>query len=152
SSLVQSRAVADSREAKKQACRMNLIDSAIALNAALFVNAAILVLAAVVFHTTGHQDVARLEEAHELLAPLLGTTLASVLFAVARLCSGQASTTPGPLAGQFVMEGFLHIRIRPWLRRLISRGLAIVPAAIFIAIRGEGAVDELLVFSQVVLS
>jgi manganese transport protein len=152
SALVQSRAVADSREAKKQACRMNLIDSAVALNAALFVNAAILVLAAVVFHTSGHQDVARLEEAHELLAPLLGTTLASVLFAVALLCSGQASTITGTLAGQIVMEGFLHLRIRPWLRRLISRGLAIIPAAIFIGIRGEGAVDELLVFSQVVLS
>src|SRR6185503_3126312 len=100
SALVQSRAVADSREAKKQACKMNLIDSVVALNAALFVNGAILVLAAVVFHTSGHQDVARLEDAHRLLAPLLGTALASVLFAVALLCSGQASTITGTLAGQ----------------------------------------------------
>jgi manganese transport protein len=152
SALVQSRAVADSREAKAQACKMNLVDSAVALNAAFFVNAAILVLAATVFHTTGHQDVARLEDAHRLLAPLLGTSLASILFAVALLCSGQSSTITGTLAGQIVMEGFLRIRIRPWLRRLISRGLAIVPAVVVIAVRGPGAVDDLLVLSQVVLS
>jgi manganese transport protein len=152
SSLVQSRAVEASVEGKREACRMNLVDSAVALNCALFVNAAILVLAGAVFHTTGHQDVARLEDAHSLLAPLLGTGLASTVFAVALLCSGQSSTITGTLAGQIVMEGFLRIRIRPWLRRLISRGLAIIPAALFIMTRGEGAVDDLLVLSQVVLS
>jgi manganese transport protein len=152
SALVQSRAVEASVAGKREACRLNLVDSAVALNCALFVNAGILVLAAAVFHTSGHQDVARLEDAHALLAPLLGTGLASTLFAVALLCSGQSSTITGTLAGQIVMEGFLRIRIRPWLRRLISRGLAIVPAALFIMARGEGAVDDLLVLSQVVLS
>jgi manganese transport protein len=152
SALVQSRAVETSVEGKREACRLNLVDSAVALNCALFVNAAILVLAGAVFHTSGHQDVARLEDAHRLLAPLLGTGLASIVFAVALLCSGQSSTITGTLAGQIVMEGFLRIRIRPWLRRLISRGLAIIPAAVFIIVRGEGAVDELLVLSQVVLS
>ena len=152
SALVQSRAVADSSAGKREACRLNLVDSVVALNCAFFVNASILMLAAAVFHTTGHQDVARLEDAHRLLAPLLGTSLASTLFAVALLSSGQSSTITGTLAGQIVMEGFLHWRIRPWLRRLISRGLAIVPAVAFIAARGDGAVDDLLVLSQVVLS
>jgi manganese transport protein len=152
SSLVQSRAVEHSDQGKRQACRMNLVDSVVALNCAFFVNAAILVLAGAVFHTSGHQDVARLEDTHRLLAPLLGTALASVVFAVALLCSGQASTITGTLAGQIVMEGFLRIRIRPWLRRLISRGLAIIPAVLFIALRGADAVDDLLVLSQVVLS
>jgi len=152
SALVQSRAVASSPEAKREACRLNLVDSAVALNAAFFVNAAILVLAAAVFHHSGHQDVASLEDAHHLLAPLLGTSLASTLFAVALLSSGQASTITGTLAGQIVMEGFLRIRIRPWLRRLISRGLAIVPAVLVIAIQGPESVDDLLVLSQVVLS
>jgi manganese transport protein len=152
SALVQSRAVERSDVGKRQACRMNLVDSTVALNCAFFVNAGILILAAAAFHSSGHQNVARLEEAHGLLAPLLGTTLAPVLFAVALLCSGQSSTITGTLAGQIVMEGFLRIRIRPWLRRLISRGLAIVPAALFIAARGADAVDDLLVLSQVVLS
>jgi len=152
SALVQSRAVERSDEGKRQACRMNLVDSAVALNCAFFVNSGILILAAAAFHLSGHQNVARLEEAHGLLAPLLGTTLAPVLFAVALLCSGQSSTITGTLAGQIVMEGFLRIRIRPWLRRLISRGLAIVPAALFIAARGAAAVDDLLILSQVVLS
>jgi len=152
SSLVQSRDVAGSVAAKREACRMNLVDSAIALNAAFFVNAAILVLAAAVFHRAGLHEVARLQDAHRLLTPLLGTSLASTLFAVALLCSGQSSTITGTLAGQIVMEGFLRVRIRPWLRRLISRGLAIVPAVFVIVMRGEGAVDGLLVLSQVVLS
>jgi manganese transport protein len=152
SSLVQSRAVSHSTEGKRQAMKMNLIDTVVALNAALFVNGAILVLAAAVFHTSGHHNVAQLEDAFQLLTPLLGTGLASTLFAVALLASGQASTVTGTLAGQIVMEGFLHIRIRPWLRRMISRGLAIIPAVVFIALRGEGAVDQLLVLSQVVLS
>jgi manganese transport protein len=152
SSLVQSRAVSHSAEGKRQAMRMNLVDTIVALNAALFVNGAILVLAAAVFHTSGHHDVAKLEDAYQLLTPLLGTSIAATLFAVALLASGQASTITGTLAGQIVMEGFLHVRIRPWLRRLISRSLAIIPAVIFIALRGEGAVDDLLIFSQVVLS
>src|SRR5262245_34845430 len=152
SSLVQSRAVERSVEGRREACRMNLVDSVVALNCAFFVNAAILVLAGAVFHQGGHTEVARLEDAHRLLAPLLGTSLASVLFAVALLCSGQSSTITGTLAGQVVMEGFLRIRIQPWLRRLISRGLAIVPAVAFIIFRGADAVDDLLVLSQVVLS
>ena len=152
SALVQSRAVEASVEGKRQACRMNLVDSVVALNCAFFVNAAILVLAGVVFHKSGLTQVARLEEAHRLLAPLLGTGLASTLFAVALLCSGQSSTITGTLAGQIVLEGFLRIRIRPWLRRMISRGLAIIPAVAFIMWKGSGAVDELLVLSQVVLS
>ncbi|MBI1849197.1 MAG: Nramp family divalent metal transporter [Planctomycetes bacterium] len=152
SSLVQSRDVATSVEGKRQACRMNLVDSIVALNCAFFVNAAILVLAGAVFHPSGHQEVGSLEDAHQLLAPLLGTTLAPILFAVALLCAGQSSTITGTLAGQIVMEGFLRIRIRPWLRRLISRSLAIIPAAIVIVVRGESAVDDLLVLSQVVLS
>ena len=152
SALVQSRAVERSDEGKRQACRMNLVDSAVALNCALFVNAAILILAAAVFHGGPNQDVAQLEDAHRLLAPLLGTALASTVFAIALLCSGQSSTITGTLAGQIVLEGFLRIRIRPWLRRLISRGLAIIPAALFIGLRGTDAVDDLLVLSQVVLS
>jgi manganese transport protein len=152
SSLVQSRAVASSDAAKRQACRMNLVDSAVALNCALLVNGAILVLAAATFHRAGLHEIARLEDAHRMLAPLLGTSVASTVFAVALLCSGQSSTITGTLAGQIVMEGFLRLRIQPWMRRLISRGLAIVPAVAFIASRGEGAVDELLVLSQVVLS
>ena len=152
SALVQSRVVAQTTEGKREAVRMNAIDSAVALNLAFFVNAAILVVSAAVFHFSGHQDVARIEDAHRLLAPLLGTTLASVLFAVALLSSGQSSTITGTLAGQVVMEGFLRLRIQPWLRRLISRSLAIIPAALVIGLHGENAVDSLLVLSQVVLS
>ena len=152
SALVQSRASDATVEGKREACRMNLVDTVVALNAALFVNGAILVLAAAAFHGSGHQGVAGLEEAHSLLAPLLGTSLASTVFAVALLSAGQSSTITGTLAGQIVMEGFVRIRVRPWLRRLISRGLAIVPAALVIGLRGEGAVDDLLVLSQVILS
>ncbi len=152
SSLVQSRRVDDSTAGKREACKMNLVDSVVALNAALFVNGAILVLAAAVFHQAGRTEVASLEEAHQLLAPMLGTALASTLFAVALLCAGQASTITGTLAGQIVMEGFLRIRVQPWLRRLISRGLAIIPAALVILLMGEQMVGSLLVLSQVVLS
>src|SRR6185503_18624027 len=152
SSLVQSRQVDPSEEGKREACKMNLVDSAVALNAALFVNGAILVLAASASHRYGFQNVGSLREAHQLLSPLLGNSMAPILFALALLCAGQASTITGTLAGQIVMEGFLQIRIRPWLRRLISRGLAIVPAVVFIALKGADQVDQLLVLSQVVLS
>ncbi len=150
SSLVQSRDTGTDPEGKRQACRMNFIDSVVALNCAFFVNAAILILAGTVFHQKGLQ-VERLEHAHQLLTDLLGSA-APVLFAVALLCSGQSSTITGTLAGQVVMEGFLRIRIRPYLRRLISRGLAVIPAALVINFQGESAVDQLLVLSQVVLS
>jgi manganese transport protein len=152
SALVQSRAVAAGPAGQRDAVRMNLVDSVVALNAAFLVNAAILVLAAATFHRHGMPQVARLEDAHRLLAPLLGTTAASVVFAVALLSSGQSSTITGTLAGQVVMEGFLRLRIQPWLRRVLSRGLAIVPAALVIGLRGPDAVDALLVLSQVVLS
>jgi len=152
SALVQSRDVEDSTAGRREACRMNFVDSAVALNAALFVNAAILVLAAAAFHRYGFTAVASLKDAHHLLSPLLGSALAPILFAVALLCSGQASTVTGTLAGQIVMEGFLRIRVRPWLRRLISRGLAIVPAVIVLVWQGERGVDSLLVLSQVALS
>jgi manganese transport protein len=152
SALVQSRAVAQTPAGKREAVTMNVLDSAIALNLAFFVNAAILVVSAAVFHFSGHQDVARIEDAYRLLTPLLGTTVASLLFAVALLSSGQSSTITGTLAGQVVMEGFLRLRIQPWLRRLISRSLAILPAALVIGLQGENAVDSLLVLSQVVLS
>ena len=152
SSLVQSRAVAPTPEGKREACRMNFVDSVVALNLAFFVNAAILILAAAAFHAHGRLDVASLEQAYHLLTPLLGTALASTLFAVALLSSGQSSTITGTLAGQIVMEGFIRVRMRPWLRRMASRGLAIVPAVLVIVLKGEGAVDALLVLSQVVLS
>src|SRR5882724_2318873 len=117
-----------------------------------FVNAAILILAAAAFHNTGHQNVERLEDAHQLLAPILGSKLAPILFAVALLASGQSSTITGTLAGQIVMEGFVHIRLRPWLRRLVTRSIAITPAIIVILWKGDSGVDPLLVLSQVILS
>jgi len=152
SALVQSREIEPTVEGKREACRMNFVDSAIALNAALFVNGAILVLAAAAFHRHGFLGVGSLHEAHRLLAPLLGSALAPILFAVALLCAGQASTVTGTLAGQIVMEGFLRVRVRPWLRRVVSRGLAIIPAVIVIVVQGERGVDQLLVLSQVALS
>jgi manganese transport protein len=119
---------------------------------ALFINSAILILAAAVFHWSGHQDVAEIQDAYKLLSPLLGVGVASALFAVALLASGQNSTLTGTLAGQIVMEGFLNFRITPWLRRLITRLIAIIPAVLIIGIFGEGKTTELLVASQVVLS
>src|SRR5438552_18079967 len=119
---------------------------------ALFINGAILVLAASVFHWSGHQDVAEIQDAYRLLSPLLGVSIASILFALALLASGQNSTLTGTLAGQIVMEGFLNFRITPWLRRLITRGIAIIPALLVIGFFGEGKTTELLVASQVVLS
>src|SRR3984893_5054207 len=134
SSIVQTRKYLDTTEGKGEAIRFASIDSAVALMFALFINAAILIMAAAVFHGTGHQDVAEIGDAYQLLTPLLGTTMASVLFAVALLCSGQNATLTGTLAGQIVMEGFINLRIRPWLRRLVTRLIAIVPAIIVIAL------------------
>ncbi|MGH9722063.1 MAG: Nramp family divalent metal transporter [Bryobacteraceae bacterium] len=151
SALVQTRRIGVSPELKRDACRFNLIDSVIALNGALFVNAAILVVSAAVFFKRG-VVVNEIQQAHLLLAPLLGTTMAGVLFAVALLCSGQSSTLTGTMAGQIVMEGFLNFRMRPWLRRLITRMIAIVPAAITIYVAGENGTYKLLILSQVVLS
>jgi manganese transport protein len=148
---VQTRRIKADTQSRKEACHYNLVDSVVALNGALFVNAAILVMAAAVFFKNG-KVVTEIQQAHLLLAPLLGTSLASVLFAVALLCSGQSSTLTGTMAGQIVMEGFLNFRMRPWLRRLITRMLAIVPAAIVIYISGEQGTYKLLILSQVVLS
>jgi manganese transport protein len=119
---------------------------------ALFINAGILIMAAATFHGSGHQDVGEIGDAYKLLSPLLGTTLASVLFAVALLCSGQNATLTGTLAGQIVMEGFINLRIRPWLRRLVTRLIAIVPAVIVIALYGDRGTTPLIILSQVVLS
>ncbi|RPI53702.1 MAG: divalent metal cation transporter [Acidobacteria bacterium] len=152
SSIVQTRRYGDSFEAKKEAIRYATIDSTVALMSALFINGAILVMAAAVFHGTEHESVADIGDAYLLLDPLLGATVASTLFAVALLFSGQNATLTGTLAGQIVMEGFLNIRLRPWLRRLITRLIAIVPAVIVIAIKGEEGSGPLLVLSQVILS
>jgi manganese transport protein len=151
SALVQTRHIAHSEAAKRSACRYNLIDSAVALNGAMFVNCAILVLAAAVFFKRGIV-VTQIQQAHLLLAPLLGTSLAGVIFAVALLCSGQSSTLTGTMAGQVVMEGFLNFRMRPWLRRLVTRALAIVPAAFTIYFAGDQSTFGLLILSQVILS
>lgn len=152
SALVQTRKIGEDKQSIRRALKFNFIDSTIALNAAFFVNAAILVLAATVFFKTGNTQVAKIEDAHQLLAPLLGTKLAPILFAVALIAAGQSSTITGTLAGQIVMEGYLRIRINPLLRRLLTRLIAIIPAVIVILVYGEEKVDDLLVFSQVVLS
>ena len=151
SSLVQSRRVNRTENDLKAAAKYNLIDSAVALNLAFFVNAAILVMSAAVFHRHG-VVVTEISQAHTTLAPLVGTALSSTLFAIALLCAGQSSTITGTLAGQIVMEGFLQIRIRPWLRRLITRSLAIIPAVIVIVLKGEQGTYQLLILSQVILS
>jgi manganese transport protein len=151
SALVQTRAVGRTKEHIRQACKYNLIDSVVALNAAFFVNAAILILGAAVFFKHG-VEVTEIQQAHELLTPLLGTTVASAAFAIALLSSGQSSTLTGTLAGQVVMEGFVNLKIRPWLRRIITRSLAIVPAVITLAIMGDAGTYQLLILSQVVLS
>jgi manganese transport protein len=151
SALVQTRHIAHSEAAKRSACRYNLIDSAVALNGAMLVNCAILVLAAAVFFKRGIV-VTQIQQAHLLLVPLLGTSAAGVIFAVALLCSGQSSTLTGTMAGQVVMEGFLNFRMRPWLRRLVTRTLAIVPAAFTIYFAGDQSTFGLLILSQVILS
>ena len=129
-----------------------MIDSTVALVFALFVNAAILVLGAAAFHKHGMNDVADITEAYKLLSPVLGVSLASTVFAFALLASGQNSTLTGTLAGQIVMEGFLQVRLNPWLRRLVTRAIAILPAILVIWIAGESKVTALLILSQVVLS
>jgi manganese transport protein len=152
SSIVQTRQYEQTAAGKREAIKFATIDSTFALMFALFINGAILILAAAAFHGTGHAAVAEIQEAYHLLDGVLGVTFASILFAVALLASGQNSTLTGTLAGQIVMEGFLNIRLRPWLRRLITRAIAIVPAVIIIGIYGEDKSTELLVASQVCLS
>jgi manganese transport protein len=152
SSIVQTRKYRDTPGSKREAIRFATIDSSVALMSALFINAAILIMAAATFHGTAYEGVADIGDAHELLSPLLGTSLASTLFAVALLCSGQNATLTGTLAGQIVMEGFINFRLRPWLRRLITRLIAIVPAIVVILIYGEQGSGPLLILSQVILS
>jgi manganese transport protein len=152
SSIVQTRAYERSDAGRALAIRFAAIDSTVALLSAFFINGAILVLSAAAFHGTIHSDVADIADAYKLLAPVLGAPLASAVFAIALLASGQSSTLTGTLAGQVVMEGFLDLRLRPWVRRMITRLLAVVPAAVVAALYGARGVGELLIFSQVVLS
>ncbi len=152
SAIVQTRDVAEGPRATREAIRFSTFDSTVALLFAFFINAAILILSAAAFHTSGHTGVAEINEAYRLLTPLLGTSVASILFAVALLASGQNSTITGTLAGQIVMEGFLDIRLPPWLRRLITRLIAIVPAVIVTALYGARGIAALLILSQVILS
>src|SRR5690349_4063731 len=152
SSIVQTRAFGSSTRDRREAVRYAIFDSTLALGFALFINAAILVLGAAAFHTRGLHNVAEIADAYKLLSPVLGASLASTLFACALLASGQNSTLTGTLAGQIVMEGFLNIRLRPWLRRLITRSIAIIPAAFVIGFAVEDNVTSLLILSQVILS
>jgi manganese transport protein len=152
SSIVQTRAYDETPEGRREAVRFAFIDSTVALSLALFINAAILIVAAATFHTRGHAEVAEIQDAYRLLTPLLGAGAASAVFALALLASGQNSTLTGTLAGQIVMEGFLNLRIRPWLRRMITRGIAIIPAAIVALLYGEQGTARLLILSQVILS
>jgi manganese transport protein len=151
SSLVQSRAVSNTVTGKREACRFNLIDSMVALNAAFFVNAAILIMAAANFHSRGI-EVTEIQQAHALLDNILGDTLAPIAFALALVAAGQSSTITGTISGQVVMEGFVNLRIRPWLRRLVTRSAALIPAVITIAIAGDQGTYKLLILSQVILS
>jgi manganese transport protein len=152
SSIVQSRGYSRSSEGKREAIRLANVDSALALTIALFVNAAILIVAAAAFNRTGHFDVAAIQDAYKLLSPAVGAAGASTLFAVALLASGQNSSLTGTLAGQVVMEGFVHLHVAPWLRRLITRSLAIVPTLVVVALMGEQGTEKLLILSQVILS
>ncbi|PYV55590.1 MAG: divalent metal cation transporter [Acidobacteria bacterium] len=152
SAIVQTRAFERTSEGKREAIRFSVIDSTIALTFALLVNAAILIVSAATFFRNGYNTVAEIQDAYKLLSPLLGVTGASTVFALALLASGQNSTLTGTLAGQVVMEGFLNIRVRPWLRRLITRGIAIIPAIIVTAFWGERGTADLLILSQVILS
>jgi manganese transport protein len=152
SSIVQSRNYERTPAGKREAIQMANMDSAMALTLALFVNASILIVSAAVFHSSGHFDVAAIQDAYKLLSPLVGAAGASTLFAVALLASGQNSSITGTLAGQIVMEGFIHFKLSPWLRRLITRSLAIVPTIIVVAFTGEKGTEKLLILSQVILS
>lgn len=152
SALVQTRKIKNDEAGIRRALKFNFIDTTIALNLAFFVNAAILILAAAAFYTTGQTDVARIEEAYKLLPAALGTKTAQIVFAVALIAAGQSSTITGTLAGQIVMEGYLRLRINPLIRRIITRLIAIVPAVLVILIYGNDKLDDLLVFSQVILS
>jgi manganese transport protein len=152
SSIVQTRAIEQTESGKRMAIKFATIDSTVALFLAFFVNAAILVTAAAAFHRNGLHSVADISDAHKLLAPVLGAGAASAVFAIALLASGQNSTLTGTLAGQIVMEGFLNLKLKPWLRRLITRGIAVVPALIVTLLYGEKGTSELLVLSQVILS
>jgi manganese transport protein len=152
SAIVQSRRYQRTPAGKREAIKMANIDSALALTIALFVNAAILVVAAAVFHRSGHFEVAAIEDAYKLLSPLVGAGFASTLFAVALLASGQNSSITGTLAGQVVMEGFVHMKVAPWMRRMITRTLAIVPTIAVVAFYGSRGTEKLLILSQVILS
>lgn len=152
SSIVQTRNYERTTDGKREAIKFATIDSTASLFLAFFINAAILIVAAATFHTSGNEDIADIHDAYKMLEPLLGTSLASIAFAVALLASGQNSTLTGTLAGQIVMEGFLNIRLKPWLRRLITRLIAVIPALIVTLLYGEKGTSELLVLSQVILS
>jgi manganese transport protein len=152
SSIVQTRKYEQNAEGKREAIKFATIDSTVALMFALFINAAILIVSAATFYTSGQHNIAEIQDAYRLLSPTLGVTAASAIFALALLASGQNSTLTGTLAGQIVMEGFLNIRLRPWLRRLITRLVAIVPAIIVTVIYGENGTAKLIILSQVVLS
>jgi manganese transport protein len=149
---VQTRAIENTPPAKKLAIKLATLDSTLALMLALSINASILILAASTFHATGHTDIAELGEAHKMITPLLGSSLAASLFAVALLCCGLNSTVTATLSGQIVMEGFINIRLAPWLRRIITRGIAIVPAMIVTVLYGQEGTGKLLILSQVILS
>ena len=152
SSIVQTRKYEQNPAGKREAIKFATIDSTVALMLALFINAAILIVSAATFHSSGQTDVAEIQDAYKLLSPTLGVGIASTVFAVALLASGQNSTLTGTLAGQIVMEGFLNIRLRPWLRRLITRLIAIIPAVVVTVMYGESGTAKLLIFSQVILS
>jgi manganese transport protein len=152
SSIVQTRNYERTPKGKREAIFMANVDSALALTVALFVNAAILIVAAAVFHSRGMYNVEAIQDAYKLLSPLVGAAGASTLFAVALLASGQNSSITGTLAGQIVMEGFIHLKVSQWLRRLITRGLAIIPTVIVVALMGEQGTEKLLILSQVILS
>jgi manganese transport protein len=149
---VQSRKYHRTPEGKREAIFMANVDSGLALSVALFVNASILIVAAAVFHTRGLFEIAAIEDAYKMLSPLVGATFASTLFAVALLASGQNSSITGTLAGQVVMEGFIHIKVAQWKRRMITRGIAIIPTIIVVAVMGSQGTEKLLILSQVILS
>jgi manganese transport protein len=152
SSIVQTRKYADDQAGKAEAIKFITIDSTFALMIAFFINAAILIVSAAVFHVQGHNEVTEIQDAYKLLSPLVNVPIASTLFALALLASGQNSTLTGTMAGQIVMEGFLNIRLKPWVRRLLTRGIVIIPAIFCVLLYGESGIAKLLILSQVILS